>query len=104
MCSVHVLPDDCDLVAVLEGRIDHDPFAGILARAGPVGAQDPRLRHRRKSFTNPEIEMVERRGTKTDQYLAGAWFRVGCILVAQDLRAPVLMNPNRFHAGTISHT
>src|SRR5919204_4021917 len=103
MSSVHVLADDRDPVAVLEPGVDDDALAGVLADAGPVCAQDPRLGHRGKSFPNPEIEMVERRRAQTDDDLARPRLGLRGVLVAQYLGSAVLVNPDRLHAGTISH-
>jgi hypothetical protein len=44
--------------------------------------------------------VVERRRVEADEHLAVARLRVGSILVAQDLRPAVLMDPYRFQ-GTI---
>jgi hypothetical protein len=44
--------------------------------------------------------MVERRRTQLDEDLAVARLRVGDVLVAQNLGAAVLMDPDRLH-GTI---
>ena len=46
--------------------------------------------------------MVERGGAQPDEHLARPGLGVGDVLVAQHLRAAVLVDPNRLHAGTIS--
>src|SRR5919201_1006190 len=103
MSPVHVLADDGDRVAVLEPRVDDDALAAVLADARAVGSQDPRLRHRRKPFPNPEVEMVQRRRAQTDDDLVRPGFGLRGILVAQYLGSAVLVNPDRLHAGTISY-
>src|SRR4051812_14552324 len=103
MRPVHVLPDDRDLRAVLDPRVDHDRLAGVLADARAVRAQDPRLRHRRWAFADPEVEMVERCGAQTDEHLARLWLGLGRVLVAENLGAAVLVDAYRFHAGRMSH-
>ncbi len=47
--------------------------------------------------------MVERCGMKTNDGLARPRHGVGGIFVAEDLRAAVLVDPDRLHVGTISH-
>src|SRR5207302_905900 len=74
-----------------------------VTNAGPVRAEDPRLRHRRKPFADPDVEMVERRGAKRDQNLAGPGLRIGSVLIAEHLGPAVLVDPDRLHVGTISH-
>ena len=57
--SVGVLPDHGDHGSMLEPGIDHDPLPGVDPDAGPVGAQDARLRDRRETLPHPEVEVVE---------------------------------------------
>ncbi len=47
-------------------------LAERLDDPGTVGAEDARLRHRRKTLADPDVEMVERRGAQADQHLARA--------------------------------
>ena len=95
--AVDVLSDDP--VPVVEPRIDHDPLAGVDSHAGSVGTQDARLRHGRKSFPHPEVEMVERRGPHLDQHLARPCNGVGSVLVAQNFGAAVLVDANCLQGG-----
>ena len=39
--------------------------------ARAVGAEDPRLGHRREAFADPEVEVIQRRGAQTDEHLSG---------------------------------
>ena len=113
MCPVGVLADDRDQVAVHETGIDDDAVAdreAVDARlqaprrcrrrrrrgsaaSGPTG--DPRL--------HPDIEPVERRGSKPDEHLARRRRRVGDILVEENLGPAVLVDPDRFHRTILSH-
>ena len=67
--------------------------------ARAVGAERPRLRHRRKPAPEPHVEVVERGGA--EPYDGGAALRLGRldVLEAQDLGAAVLMDSYRSHRG-----
>src|SRR5919204_3990829 len=99
MRAVGVLADDGDRLAVLESRIDHDPLAGVDPDPCAIGAEDPRLRHRRKPLADPEVEVIERGCPELDDDLARPRLRIGRVLVAQDLRATVLVNTYGPHRG-----
>ena len=82
------------------------PGAKPVARdddAGAVGAEDPRLRHRRETLADPDVEVVQRRGAELDQDLSGAWHRVGGVLVAEHLRARRPRGCGSPSRGTIFH-
>ena len=91
---------------MLHTRVEHDPVADretVDSRAerlddpGAVGAQDPRLRHGRKSHANPHVEVVQRRGSKAHENLAVARHGVGHVLVPEDVRTAVFVDANRLH-------
>jgi hypothetical protein len=94
-----VLADDQP--AVVETGVDHDPLAGIQALARAVGAEDPRLRDRGLSAADPEVDSVQGCGPEPDEYFTLRRRRIGRVLVAENLGSPVLVNPDRFHRGTI---
>jgi hypothetical protein len=66
-----------------------------------VGAEDPGLRHRGKSPTDPEVEMVERGSSHPDEDLPTARLRVRNVLDDEDLGSSVLVDPNGPHWGRI---
>jgi hypothetical protein len=72
-------------------------LAERLDDSGTVGPEDAWLRHGRKTFANPNVEMVERRGSEADQDFAGAWRRVGYVFENENMGAAVLMDTNRLH-------
>ena len=98
---VGVLADDVDPAAVLEARVDHDALARVDA--------DARRRRRRGSAASARTaapSAPRRRGGSAtpraaDEHLARAGSGIRDVLVAQDLRAAVLVDPYGFHAGTI---
>ena len=99
--AVEALADDRDPpVAVLDSGIDHDALAGVGAETCAVGAEDARLRHRRETLADPEIQMVERGGAQLNEHLAVARLGIGSILVDEHARIPVDVDAYRFH-GTI---
>jgi hypothetical protein len=110
--AVSVLADHVDpAVADLDPGIDDDGGAGLEARharaerlhdAGSVGAEDARLRHRRKAPADPDVEMVQRGGAEADEHLGLAGDRVGHLLEHEHLGAAVLVDPNRAHRGRLS--
>src|SRR5207248_9625223 len=97
--GVHVRAEPRGRLAVLEPRVDHDLLARVLADPGAVRAEDARLGHRRKSLPDPEVEMVERSRAQTDEDLPGPRLGIGRVLVAENLRPAVLMDPDRLHAA-----
>ena len=101
MCPVHRLADDVHLPVGHDPRVDDDTLVRPGDHPGAVSAQDARLRHGRKTLADPDVQMVQRSRTQLDERLAVARDGVGHILVAQDVGAAVLMDPNCFHEGTI---
>jgi len=109
MRAVGLLADDVDAPSVLDARVDHDAVADAESvdagterfdDASAVRPQDPRFRHRRKPLPHPHVQVVHRGSCEADQHFALAGLRVGHVLVAQDLRAAVLVDADRLH-GTI---
>ena len=107
--AVEVLPDDRDLVAVVDPRVDHDAVAdrrpgdAVAERfddARAVGPEDARLRNRGKPLADPDVEMVEGRRADPDEHLARAGDGIGHLLDPEDVRAAVLVDPGSEH-GTI---
>ena len=70
--------------------------------ARAVGAEDPRLRHRREALADPDVEMVQRRGVQPDEHFARRGHRIGHLFEDEDLGAAVLMDPHRAHRGRLS--
>ena len=66
MRAVRIHEDGGPEVLVLDSRVDDDPFVGTGDDARAVGTEDPRLRHGWKTFTDPEVEVVERGGAQLD--------------------------------------
>jgi hypothetical protein len=104
MCSPTIRP-------LVEAGIEHDAVSfgeavDALAEpddhAGPVRAEDPRLRSGGKPAAQPDVEVVERGGPEADQDLAGPGLRVGSVLEAQDLRPAVLVDADRLHRAIVS--
>src|SRR5205807_4768866 len=111
--AVEVLADDADPAVVLESRVDHHPVAGReipglvpdrLHDARAVGAEDPRLRHRRETLADPDVQVVERCRAQTDEYVARARLRVGCVLVPEDFGPAVLVDTHGLHGQNPSMT
>ena len=91
---------------MLEPGVEHDAVAdgeavdaGAERRddAGAVRSEDPGLRHGREAHAHPHVEVVERRGGEANEHLALARLRVGHVLVPEDVRAAVLVDPDRLH-------
>ena len=64
----------------------------------------PRMRgfgHRREPLADPHVEMVERRRPQLDEHLVVARHRIRHVLVPENVRAPVLVDADRLHVGTI---
>ena len=101
MGPVAVLAEHVDPVGVREPRVDHDALPGPGDHARAVGAEDPRLRHRRRAPAQPDVEMVQRGGPQLDQHLVRARDRVWHLLVVQDLRAALLVDPDRLHGTSL---
>ncbi len=89
-----------------DAGVDHDPVADLDFRhavaqgrdhAGAVRTEDPRLRNRRESLPNPDVEMVEAGGSELDERLARTRLGIGDVLVAEDVRPSVLVDANGFH-------
>ena len=106
---VGVLPDD--VRAVFEAGVDDDlvaggePFGALADRlddAGPVGAEDARLRRGGQALARPDVQMVEGGGPQADQDLARPGDRIVSVLVAKDLRAAVLVDAHRFHGRILT--
>ena len=104
--AVGMLAEHRDQVPVLEAGVEHDPVAdgeAVDSRSerlddpGAVRSQDPGLRHGREAHAHPHIEVVERRGCEADENLAVGRFRIGNVLVPQDLRPAVLVDSDRLH-------
>ena len=110
--AVAVLADHVDPAAArLDAGIEDDPLARLeaahavaerLDHAGPVRAEDARLRHGRHPLADPDVEMVQCRSAQADEHLARSGLRVGRLLEHEHLGAPVLVDPNRAHRGTLS--
>ena len=98
---VHRLADDVHLPAGHDPGVDHDALVGARDHAGAVGAEDARLGHGGQALADPDVEVVQRRGAQLDERFALARDGIGDVLVAQDLGAAVLMDPNCLHEGTI---
>ena len=106
--AVAVLADDGDRVAVLHAGIENDPLACLEAAdpvarhddAGAVRAQDPWLGDGGEALAHPDVEVVERRRMEPNEHLTRARNGIRDVLDAQDLGAPVLVDPCREH-GTI---
>jgi hypothetical protein len=96
--AVGVLADHGDPIAVLEPRVDDDP-PSRLVQPGAVGAEDPWLRHGGQPSAYPDVEMVHGRSPQLDQDVLGPGFRIGRVLVAEDLGPAVLVDPHGFHGG-----
>ena len=89
-------------VTVLEPGVDHHALAGVGADSRAVGAEDARLRHRRKALAHPEVEVVERRSPQLDQHLAVAGDGIRRVLVSKNLRSAVVVYPDGLHRVTLS--
>ena len=110
--AVAVLADHVDSpVARLDAGIDDDPLAGLeaahavaqlLDNTRSVRSEDARLRHRRHSLADPDVEMVQRRGAQADEHLACSGLRIGRLLEHEHLGAAVLVDPHRAHRGRLS--
>ena len=109
MSSVGVLPDD--VCAVFEARVDDDgvaggepfgAFADRLHDARAVGAENARLRGGGQALARPDVQMVQGGGSQSDQNLARPGDRIVRVLVAQDLRAAVLVDAHRFHGRILT--
>jgi hypothetical protein len=94
---------------VLEPGVEDDPLPHVepvdalperLDHAGAVCTEDPRLRHGRQPLADPDVEVVERRGTEADEHLSRAGNRIRDVLDPDDVRAAVLVDPGGEH-GTI---
>ena len=103
---VPVLADD--VRAVVEPGIDQHAVADLESGdaapsaghdAGAVRAEDPRLRNGGESLADPDVQMVQRGGAKTDQHLARSRFRVGNLLDDEYLGTAVLVNPDGLHCA-----
>ncbi len=101
MRAVGRLAENVHLAVAYDRRVDDNALVRAREHAGAVGAEDARLRHRRKSFANPDIEMIERRRPQFDEHLALGGLGIRGVLVAQDLRAAVLMDSDCLHGGRI---
>src|ERR671936_2412817 len=97
MGSVHVLADDGDAAVVLDSGVDDDALVRPGDDASAVGAEDPGLRDGGEALADPHVEVVQRRGAQLDEDVVGAWFGVGCILVAEHLGPAVVVDPHRLH-------
>ncbi len=95
---VAMLAEHMDAVRVREARVDHDALARSGDHARPVRTEDPRLRHRRHAPPKPDVEVVQRGSSELDQNLPGARHRIRHLLVAQNLGAALLVDPDRLHA------
>ena len=95
MRAVHVLADDRDLLAMLDAGVDEHALP--VGDPGAVGAEDPRLRHGGPALSDPEVEMVERSGAKLDEHLVRPRLGIGRVLVAENLGAAVLVDPDCLH-------
>src|SRR5581483_4029331 len=69
-----------------------------LDEAGAVGAEDARLRHRRKPLADPDVEVVERRRAHADEHLARPRDGIGRLLEHEHLRSSVLVDTDCAHA------
>jgi hypothetical protein len=85
---------------VLDPWVDHDATARLI-HSRTVGSEDPRLRDRRKSRADPEVEAVQRGGAELDENLAGAGLRIGRVLVAKNFRPAVLVDANCLHSSRL---
>jgi hypothetical protein len=104
--AVRVLADDRNATVMGDPRVDHDPFAdleplGTLAQrgddAGAVSAEDARLGNRGQPFPDPDVQVVQARGTNRDERLACARLGIGDVLVAENLGASVLVDAHGLH-------
>ena len=91
--GLHAGVDD-DAVPAFEAA---DTVTERLDDAGPVGAEDPRLRHRGQPLADPDVEMIERGRVQADEHLARGRARIGHVLEHEHLRASVLVDTNRTH-------
>ena len=97
MGAVGVLADDRDAAVVLDPGVDDHALVGPGDDPGAVGAEDARLRDRRETLADPEVEMVERRRPQLHEHVVRAGFRIGHLFVPQHLGAAVLVDSDRFH-------
>ena len=97
------------VATVLDPGVEDDALSDLeavhavaerLDDARAVGAEDPRLRHRRQAPPHPDVEVVERCGMDPDEHLAGGRNGIRHLLDAKHLRAAVLVDARREH-GTI---
>ena len=104
--AVGMLAEHRDRVPVLEAGVEHDAVADgesvdsrpeRLDDPGAVRSQDPGLRHGREAHAHPHIEVVERRCCEADENLAVGRLRIGNVLVPEDVRPAVLVDPDRLH-------
>jgi hypothetical protein len=107
--SVAVLADD--LCAIGQSRVDQDCIArgeavGAGAEhsddAGAVSPEDARLRYRRETLADPEVEMVESCRPQADEDFPGAGCGILDVLVPEDLGTPVLVDPDRLHGAIVT--
>ena len=80
-----------------------DAFAEPRHDAGAVGAEDARLRNRRKTFPNPDVEVVQACGAQRDEDLTRPGLGIRHVLVAEDIGAAVLVDANRLHGAESFH-
>ncbi len=99
--AVGGLAENVHLAVAYDRGVDDNALVRARQHAGAVGAEDARLRHRRKSLANPDVQMIERRRPQFDEHLALGGLGIGDLLVAQDLGAAVLMDSDRLHGGRI---
>jgi hypothetical protein len=100
--------------AVVEAGVDEDSVSlaesesSVYARAyrshdaGPVGAEDARLRHGGKTSADPDVQVIERCRAKPEEHLSGARDRILDVLVAEDFWTAVLMDADRLHGGILT--
>ncbi len=110
--ALRVLSDHGDAVTVRDAGVDDDALpdsesvyalAELCHHACSVGAEDARLRDRRETLADPDVEMIQSGRAQRYEHFVGARFGIGDILVAEDLRATVLVDSDRLHGAESSH-
>ena len=100
--------DAFDAVPAADARLQHDPGSGGEAGCGSRGCDDlsghiaagnmrHRERHALESTPFPDVEIVQRARSNPDQHFPWSGHRIRRVLVTQNLRTAVLMEPYGFH-------